>query len=367
MRWQRSGVPRAIARQVLQSRPRSIALEAPRDIGLSIAGTSPMVSGRWASFEPGLAQEAEELRGQRLPGPRRRDRRAMVMKQLCRRRAGDQPPLAIQQLHPVDQGQQPVEAMIDEEGAGAGPLGHDPLDQPIGLERRCGIEMRRRLVEEMDRRLLSQGRGEQQLLLLPAGEESAGALAPGAGQADAIERDVDAGVDLRRRQSAVLQGEGNLILDGQGAELAVGILKDEGDGLGPGARRLPPTARPASSILPAMLAGTDWGMMPLRQSARLVLPQPEGPSSRTRSPGIDAEREIAQRGTRPKGMGEGQAFDLDPGPAALMPPGAWRHRCPDLAARRWGRAPRRCAVRASPPEARRWRCAGRTSPAAGSG
>ncbi len=101
--------------------------------------------------------------------------------------------------------------------------------------------MRRRLVEEMDRRLLGQGRGQQQLLLLPAGEEAGTARwrrGRGAGH-DAVKRGVDTPVDLHRRQSTVLQGEGDLLLDGQGAELAVGILKDEGDGLGPGARAAP--------------------------------------------------------------------------------------------------------------------------------
>ena len=183
---------------------------------------------------------------------------------------------------------------------------------------------------------------------------------PGAGRRGRAPCRCAASISVRR-QSAVLEGEGNLILDGQGAELAVGILKDEGDGLGPGARRLPADGSPCQ-LDGAFEAGRDRlrnDAVEAERQARLAAAR--GAEQQDALAGIDAEREVAQRRAGPEGMGEGQALDLEPGPTShLMPPDAWRHRCRDLAARRSDRAPRRCAARASPPEARRWRGAGRT-------
>ena len=94
-----------------------------------------------------------------------------------------------------------------------------------------GVELRHRLVEEQQPRLERERRGEADPLQLAAGELDR-LPAPEVERVHRLERALDPGPDLRRRDAEVLEPEGDLVRDDRHHDLVLGILEDRRDGAG---------------------------------------------------------------------------------------------------------------------------------------
>ena len=88
-----------------------------------------------------------------------------------------------------------------------------------------GVELRGRLVEEQQRRLERERRGEADALQLPAGELDR-LPAPEVERVDGVEGALDPRPDLRRRDAEVLEPERDLVRRDRHHDLVLRILED---------------------------------------------------------------------------------------------------------------------------------------------
>lgn len=140
--------------------------------------------------------------------------------------------LRIQHQHTVGECGDLIQPMLDQQRRGALPAGLVERGDRVG--RGLAVEMRYRLVDHQRARLLGQRRGERKSLA-PATGERKRALAPTEPERGrAGDRALDAAVDLARRKAAVLEREGDLVLDRERDELRVGVLQDRGGDAGAG-------------------------------------------------------------------------------------------------------------------------------------
>ena len=123
-----------------------------------------------------------------------------------------------------------VRVMLDEDdGRGAGcPHRREPRRQ---LAAAVGIEVRRRLVQDQDRRVRREDPRDGEPLLLTAGQ-AAGASAVEPSEAEPRERRRDARPHRRRRPPEALEAERNLVIHALHDELALWVLEDDPDRAG---------------------------------------------------------------------------------------------------------------------------------------
>jgi hypothetical protein len=104
----------------------------------------------------------------------------------------------------------------------------EPFDRPEEELRGVGIELRGRLVEEEQRGLEGEGRGETHPLELSPRELDR-LPAPEVKRVHRRERALHARPDLRGRNAEVLQPEGDLVGDDAHHDLVLRVLEDGGD------------------------------------------------------------------------------------------------------------------------------------------
>ena len=94
----------------------------------------------------------------------------------------------------------------------------------------------------------------------------------------------------------VLQSEGHLVLDGERAELGVGILKDQPGLLGEQVHRIVAHHQPGHRHPARVVALHQMGDQPVQTERQRALARAAGPEHQHRLPRVDREGEVASAG-----------------------------------------------------------------------
>ena len=140
----------------------------------------------------------------------------------------DLAPLAVDDEHPVDEVERGVEVVLDQHD-GMVAVGDEVGEGSVDLVDADGIEVGGRLVEHDDRGAERERAGDRQPLAPTAGEH-VGVLVAALPQADPAQRPFGAIEYLGRGHEQVLGAESDLVEQGAGHDLRVGILEDHADG-----------------------------------------------------------------------------------------------------------------------------------------
>ena len=163
-----------------------------------------------------------ERAGGRAPDALRLQKRALVAKDRARIALCDDGAVTAEHDHAVDGFDQAVEPVIDDEdGVPALAVRQQIMQAPCGFRR----EVRGRLVGDEERCVLNEGRRQRDELPFAARELRRAAVAPLLRHADLSHDLCDGLRDVLRRQGAVFEREGELVLDPHAAERLVRILE----------------------------------------------------------------------------------------------------------------------------------------------
>jgi hypothetical protein len=115
--------------------------------------------------------------------------------------------------------------VVDDDRRGA-PVRRHPRDRRPDQGRAGGVELGGGLVQQQQSRAPGQHPGEDESLLLPAGERLGLAVAA-VREPDGRQRLVHPRPDLGGRQPGVLQAEGDVVPGPRHDQLAVGVLREQ--------------------------------------------------------------------------------------------------------------------------------------------
>ena len=171
------------------------------------------------------------------------------------------------------------------------------------------IELRGRLVEQEQRGLESEHRGEAHPLELPGGQR----LGPALGQplsSHLCERCVHARPDLAGRPADVLEAEGDLVRDPAEDDLVLGIL-EEGCNLACEVGRAEPPGVPAGDHDPAPEPpAVEVRNEPRQRAEERRLARAGRAEQRHDLARLDPERDVRERGLLRARVGEREPLDL---------------------------------------------------------
>ena len=283
--------------------PRPQAGEQPRS-GRQRGGRLPHAQGAPGHLPSGRAQGLHQFRGLRSPHAHRfqitcplvegRARVARIEESASRREHQDR-------VYPFDD---LIELVLDDDES-VSPVGGQPAQQSEEFHGGVGIEIGGGLVEHQHPRAHGQHRGDGDPLLF-APRQGAQEPLPEAGQSDGFQRIVDGRLHLERRPAKVLQAEGDLILNGERAELGVGILKDQAGLLGQQMHRGVPHHQPRHHDLARVVALDEMRDESIQAQREGALARAAGTEYQHGLPRPEREVQVDERRVFPRRIGEGK-------------------------------------------------------------
>ena len=174
---------------------------------------------------------------------------------------------------------------------------------------RLGVELGGRLVEQQQPRLERERRGEADPLQLAAGE--LGRLpAPEVERVHRIERALDPGPDLVRRDTEVLEAEGDLVRGDGHHHLVLGILEDRRDRAGQLGRARLPGVEPGDDDPALEATAVEVRHEPRERADQRRLARPGRAEQRHDLARLERQRHVSQR-RRSRRVREREAVDGD--------------------------------------------------------
>lgn len=210
---------------------------------------------------------------------------------------------------PVGVAEAALQPMLAEDDGGP-PLLVQPPQQPDELVARDRIELRRRLVEQHERRPSRDRRTERNALQLAAAQLG---RRPVEQRLDA-EREgdlLDAAGDSRRAEATVLEREGELAADGAEDDLRLGILEEGAGDRGDVARPVLAGVEPGDADGPGEVSAVEVGHEPARGAQQRRLAGRGQPGEHDELPRLDGQRDVTERGRLGPGVRVREAADVE--------------------------------------------------------
>ena len=149
----------------------------------------------------------------------------LVPQELLGRAVGEDP-AALEKDHPVREGEERVELVLDDQhGRPLGPESLEDAEEPL---RPLLVELGGRLVQDQDRRPEREGRGDRDPLLLAAREGVRRPIAE-IGRRGHLEDPLHLREQRLPREGEPLEARGELLLDGREDQLGVRVVEDDAD------------------------------------------------------------------------------------------------------------------------------------------
>ena len=186
-----------------------------------------------------------------------------------------------------------IHAVFDQDN-GRPVLADGPLDSlPDGGDA-LGVEHRGRLIEQEQRRLGDEARGQRHPLAFPAGELG-GLPQPQPARVDGAQRRVDAAGYGAGRHSPVFQRKGQFLLHVRQADRRGRVLGEDADAGGTTRPRRCPRCRfPAPAPTRTTCTATACGITPLTNCSRVDFPDAGGPENYQVLTGLQPKAHVAQ-------------------------------------------------------------------------
>ena len=187
--------------------------------------------------------------------------------------------------------------------------GGEPIEECVGAGR---VEVGGRLVQHDHPGEWREDPGQRQPLLLAAGEAPRPTPSEAA-ETDLVERVGDPRAHAVDGPAPVLEPERDVVLDPLHDELRGRVLEHQARP-GPRApvRSIDPISTSSIESEPVTVAGTSRGIRPAIARASVLLPDPDGPTTRRHPPGGEVERDPVERGAVGASIRDGQVAGDDP-------------------------------------------------------